>query len=224
MPQLDVKNLTLAYENLTVTKDLSFSVNAGDYLLIVGENGTGKSTLVKAILGLKAVKSGDITFGCDLNQTEIGYLPQRTNEKNDFPATVYDVVVSGAMGADKLFVTKKIKEKAYEKMELLGITELAKRSFGELSGGQRQRTLLARALLATKKLILLDEPTSALDRNTANELYRLIDKINKEENITIIMVSHDTRAFDYATHILEMGDTNIFTTKEAYLRRSRSDA
>lgn len=219
MSQLDIRDVTLAYDSFIVTKDLSFSVNEGEYLCIVGENGSGKSTLIKAILGLKHIKNGTIIFGDGLKQTEIGYLPQHTSDKLDFPATIGEVVISGTISTGKLFPTKEDKYTAKKNMELLGIDNLKNRSFCEVSGGQRQRALLARALCATKKLILLDEPTAALDPDAANELYSLIKRINRERNITVIMVSHDMRSIDYATHVLHMGSTNIFTTRESYLRR-----
>ncbi|MBQ7793769.1 MAG: metal ABC transporter ATP-binding protein [Clostridia bacterium] len=219
MAQIDVKNVTLAYESLTVTENLSFSVNEGEYLCIVGENGSGKSTLVKAILSLKSVKSGEIVFSDGLAANQIGYLPQHSAQKADFPATVYDVVRSGQIGSGRLFISKKDKADIFENMELLGIAELAKRSFAELSGGQKQKVLLARALCATKKLILLDEPTASLDPDAAEELYRLIERINKERRITVIMVTHDMHSVDYATHVLHMGKDNIFTTRDGYVRR-----
>ncbi len=222
MAQLYVKNVTLAYENLVVTENLTFSVNQGDYLCIVGENGSGKSTLAKAILGLKSVKDGSIIYGEGLSSKEIGYLPQRQTGKEDFPATVYDVVCSAKMGK-KLFLTKKDKAEIERNMALLGITRLAKRSFAKLSGGQRQKVLLARALGVSGKMLLLDEPVSALDHDSAEEFYKLIAKINKERKITVIMVSHDLHSVDFATHVLHMGKENIFTTKRGYLRGKEDD-
>ena len=132
---------------------------------------------------------------------------------------MYDVVRSGQIGSGRLFISKKDKADIFENMELLGIAELAKRSFAELSGGQKQKVLLARALCATKKLILLDEPTASLDPDAAEELYRLIERINKERRITVIMVTHDMHSVDYATHVLHMGKDNIFTTRDGYVRR-----
>ncbi len=218
MAQIDVRNVTLAYESLIVTTDLSFSASKGDYLCIIGENGSGKSTLVKAILGLKSVKSGEIIFSDGLSVGEIGYLPQFSMQKSDFPATVYDVVRSGVVG-DRLFVSRKYREEIYKNMELLGIKNLSKRSFSELSGGQKQKVLLARALCATKKLILLDEPTASLDPEAAEELYKLIERINRERQITVVMVSHDMQSVEYATHVLHMGKENVFTTAQGYKRR-----
>ncbi len=215
MALLKVKNVTLAYESLTVTTNLTFSVDEGDFLCVVGENGSGKSTLVKAILGLISAKDGEIAFGDGLTGRQIGYLPQYVQGKDDFPATVYDVVRSGITG---LFLSKKDKVKIAENMELLGIATLKKRSFFKLSGGQKQKVLLARALCATEKLMLLDEPTASLDPDSTEELYRLIKRINEERKITVIMVSHDMHSVDFATHILHMGKTNIFTTSDSYKR------
>lgn len=224
MAQIEVRGLCVAYENRTVIEGLSFSVSAGDYLCVVGENGSGKSTLIKAILGLKQIKSGAIEFGDGLLQTQIGYLPQQTIQTRDFPATVKEVVLSGAVGAGKLFLNRADRERAYNNMRLLGIEQLAKHSFCELSGGQKQRTLLARALCSTKKLILLDEPTAALDPQAAEDLYEIIEKINRENKITVIMVSHDMKCIDYATHVLHMGSSDIFVSREEYLKRSDSGA
>lgn len=223
MAQIKVNNITLAYENLVVTEKLTFSVNEGDYLFIVGENGSGKSTLIKAILGLKQVSGGSIIFGDGLKQTEIGYLPQQTVQRRDFPATAWEVVLSGTVGAGKLFCTKADKARAEQNMELLGISDLKKRSFCELSGGQRQRALLARALCATKKLILLDEPTAALDPEASAELYALIEKINRNHMITVIMVSHDMKCINYATHVLHMGSSDLFLTRNEYILRGGGD-
>lgn len=219
MAQIKVTDITLAYENLIVTKDLSFKVEAGDYLCIVGENGSGKSTLVKAMLGLKQPRNGKIEFGDGLRQTEIGYLPQQTVMRRDFPATVREVVMSGLVREGKLFYSIKDKSKAYDILSLLGIEDLKNRSFCDLSGGQKQRTLLARALCKTEKLILLDEPTAALDSIAAGEFYAVIEKINKQHNITVIMVSHDMRCINYATHVLHIGGNNVFESKEEYLKR-----
>ena len=224
MPQIEVRGLSVAYENRIVIEGLSFSVSEGDYLCVVGENGSGKSTLIKAILGLKQIKSGAIEFGDGLMQTQIGYLPQQTMQTHDFPATVKEVVLSGTVSAGKLFCSRADRERAYRNMELLGIEKLAKHGFCELSGGQKQRTLLARALCSTKKLILLDEPTAALDPQAAAELYAIIEKINRENSITVIMVSHDMKCIDYATHVLHLGKSDLFASREEYLKRGGSGA
>ena len=223
MAQIEVRNIVVAYENRTVINNLSFTVSGGDYLCVVGENGSGKSTLIKTILGLKKIKSGAIEFGDGLRQREIGYLPQQTSGVRDFPATVQEVVLSGSIGAGRLFAGREAKRRAYENMQLLKIDDIAKRKFCELSGGQKQRTLLARALCATKKLILLDEPVAALDPQAAQDLYSVIEEINRVHNITVIMVSHDLKCINYATHVLNMGREDIFASKEEYLKRGGAD-
>ncbi len=218
MSLISCKNICLSYENNIVIENLSFSVEAGDYLCIVGENGSGKSTLVKAALGLKETTSGHLHFGEGLKKGEIGYLPQQTTAQKDFPASVFEVVISGC-SADKkgIFYSKSHKKLAYDNMQKLDILDLEKKCFRELSGGQQQRVLLARALCATKKLILLDEPVTGLDPIVTNELYSIISSINKELGITIVMVSHDLHsAIDNASHILHLKKNGYFfgTVKE----------
>lgn len=224
MAQIKVKNLCVAYENRNVINNLSFDVNAGDYLCVVGENGSGKSTLIKTILGLKDIKSGSIEFGDGLKQRQIGYLPQQTVGLRDFPATAREVVLSGTIGARELFATRRKKAQAAEVMQMLGVNDLARQSFCALSGGQKQRVLLARALCAAKKLILLDEPTAALDPQAAAELYGIVERLNKEHKITVIMVSHDMKCINYATHVLHMGSSDLFATREEYRKGVNTDA
>ena len=180
---IECKNLTAGYEGMPVVKDLSFNVSAGDYLCIVGENGSGKSTLMKTILGLRSPLSGEIIFGDGLKQTEIGYLPQQTAAQKDFPATVREVVLSGCLGRKGLspFYSKADKKLCDDNIELLGITGIAHRSYRNLSGGQQQRVLLARALCATGKLLLLDEPVSGLDPMVTAEMYEIISRLNREQ-------------------------------------------
>ena len=219
MPQLSCQDLTLGYEGKTVISGLSFTVNAGDYLCIVGENGSGKSTLMKTILKLQTPMSGQIVTGDDLSPVEIGYLPQQTVVQKDFPASVREVVRSGCLNRCGLrpFYNKTEKLMAEEIMAKLGITALAKRCYRELSGGQQQRTLLARALCATRKILLLDEPVAGLDPNAAADMYTLIAKLNADK-ITIIMISHDmAAAIKYASHILHIG------TKTALFYGSKAD-
>lgn len=216
---IECKNLTAGYEGMPVVKDLSFNVSAGDYLCIVGENGSGKSTLMKTLLGLRSPLSGEIIFGDGLKQTEIGYLPQQTAAQKDFPATVREVVLSGCLGRKGLspFYSKADKKLCDDNIELLGITHIAHRSYRNLSGGQQQRVLLARALCATRKLLLLDEPVSGLDPMVTAEMYEIISKLNREQGVTIIMVSHDLQgALRYSTKILHMESGAYFfgTTAE----------
>lgn len=226
MALIKTEDLTLSYENMTVIEGLSFEVNGGDYLCIVGENGSGKSTLIKALLSLKRCESGSISFGDGLKQREIGYLPQQTGAQRDFPASVSEVVISGCLNSRgiKPFYSRREKAMAAENMERLGITELKKRSYRELSGGQQQRVLLARALCATKKLLLLDEPVSGLDPMVTAELYSLIEGINKSE-VTVIMVTHDiSAALKYASHILCLrSDDWFFGTTAEFIRSDVSD-
>ncbi|MCL2153018.1 MAG: ATP-binding cassette domain-containing protein [Oscillospiraceae bacterium] len=222
MLQLSCQNLTLGYEGKTVVSDLSFTVDAGDYLCIVGENGSGKSTLIKTILNLKTPMSGQVVTGDDLMPNEIGYLPQQTVAQKDFPASVREVVRSGCLNRCGLrpFYNKQEKQLADDNMEKLGIASLAKHCYRELSGGQQQRTLLARALCATRKILLLDEPAAGLDPKMTAELYSLIGKLN-DDGITIIIISHDICAcVKYASHILHIGAgaALFFGTKAEYLK------
>ncbi len=212
MPLIECKNVSLSYDNRIVLSDLSFSVGTGDYLCIVGDNGSGKSTLIKAILSLKGVNGGKIELGDGLKRTEIGYLPQQRETQKDFPTSVFEVVLSGCLNSRGLrpFYSKAERERAEANMEKLGIADLKKSSYRELSGGQQQRVLLARALCATKKIILLDEPVSGLDPAVTHELYAQIKKIN-EEGITVIMVSHDLEgAVKYSSHILHLHNRPLF--------------
>jgi len=204
MSLIQCHNLTLSYDSRPVLTDLSFAVESGDCLCIVGENGTGKSTLIKALLGLKAPESGTITFGEGLTSTAIGYLPQRSETQKDFPASVWEVVLSGRLNCHGpfAFYNKDDRQAAERQLERLSITDLKKRSFAELSGGQQQRVLLARALCAAKRLILLDEPVAGLDPVAAAELYAIIKKL-KNDGLTVIMVSHDLlSSLRYATKVL----------------------
>ena len=218
MALINTDHLNLSYENMTVIENLTFEVKSGDYLCIVGENGSGKSTLVKALLGLKKPVSGSIEFGDGLLQKEIGYLPQQTNVQRDFPASVAEVVISGCLNSRGLrpFYSARERKLASENIERMELSELKNRSYRELSGGQQQRVLLARALCAAKKLLLLDEPVTGLDPMVTAELYELISGINKS-GATIIMVTHDVAsALKYATHILCLTERDSFfgTTDE----------
>lgn len=224
MALIKCENVSIGYEGQTVVRDLNFQINTGDYLCIVGENGSGKSTLVKSLLGLKGVESGRIVFGDGLKQNEIGYLPQQTDVQKDFPASVYEVVLSGRLNSRGLkpFYTSSDRQQAYEKMEILGFRDLAKQCFRDLSGGQRQRVLLARALCATKKLLLLDEPVTGLDPLVTAEFYQLIRQINRDSGIAVVMVSHDIEsAVEDASHILHLQEKVLFFGTAEDYRRSR---
>ena len=220
MPLIECKNLTLGYEGKTVLEGVDLQVNRGDYLCIVGENGSGKSTLMKALLGLKAASGGSLVYGDGLKKNGIGYLPQQTTIQKDFPASVYEVVLSGCLGKRGLlpFFSAEQKRLAKENMKKLGISDIAEKCYRELSGGQQQRVLLARALCASSDLLLLDEPVSGLDPVVTNELYALISDLNRE-GLTVIMISHDiAAAVADATHILHLSHTALFFgTTEKYL-------
>ncbi len=219
MALLTVQNLSLGYDSRIIVENLNFAVSAGDYLCIVGENGSGKSTLMRTLLHLQEPVSGQILMADGLKKNEIGYLPQQTFVQKDFPASVREIVLSGCQGRSghRPFYSREEKQLAVENMEKMGITQLSRRCYRELSGGQQQRVLLARALCATRKVLLLDEPVSGLDPKVTAEMYGLIEQLNKE-GITIIMISHDiSAAVRYASHILHIGSSLFFGTKEAYL-------
>ncbi len=219
MAYLTCQELTLGYEGRELVHRLSFSVSAGEYLCIVGENGSGKSTLMRTLLGLQPPAAGKILRGDGLAPNEIGYLPQQTPVQRDFPASVWEIVLSGCQGRSRgFFYGAGEKALARENIKKLGITALTNRCYRELSGGQQQRVLLARALCATQKLLLLDEPAAGLDPKVTEELYRLIETLNRESGIAVIMVSHDIgAALRYATHILHIGDVVFYGTKQDYL-------
>jgi len=218
--QIICREAELGYENTTVASGIDFTVCEGDYLCILGENGSGKSTLIKTILGLKPVSSGSIEWK-GLSPKEIGYLPQQTLVQRDFPASVSEIVLSGCLSKAGMrpFYGSELRQLARDNMERLGIADLSKRCYRELSGGQQQRVLLARALCATSRVLLLDEPVTGLDPKAQNDLYELIMELNKS-GITVIMVSHDVNAaVRYASHILHIGSRRqlFFGTKEDYL-------
>ena len=220
MALITCENLTLGYDGKEILHGLSFTVDQGEYLCIVGENGSGKSTLMRTILGLQSPLSGSVRTGDGLRPNEIGYLPQRTVVQKDFPASVWEIVLSGCQSKCGMrpFYRKEDKAMARKMLEKLGLTELKKRCYRELSGGQQQRVLLARALCATGSVLLLDEPVSGLDPMVTAELYRIIQDLNREDGITIIMISHDiAAAIKYASHILHIGPTIYYGTKENYV-------
>lgn len=225
MALLSCKDLTLGYEGQRVIEKINFELMGGEYLCIIGENGAGKSTLVKGLLKLKKPMEGTITLGDGLKHKEIGYLPQQTNIQKDFPASVYEVVISGRLNKMGIrpFFNKEDRDDALEKLKLMGISELRDACYHDLSGGQQQRVLLARAMCATEKMILLDEPVSGLDPVVTAELYELIASINKM-GITVIMVSHDMEAtMKYASHILYISKEDVFFgTKENFVNAKES--
>ena len=223
MAQLTCQNLRVGYDGKSVLQDLSFEVFAGDYLCIVGENGSGKSTLMKTILGLQPPISGRILTGDGLRKNEIGYLPQQTVVQKDFPASVREIVLSGCQGrcGSRPFYNKEEKQLAEENIRKMQIDKLSKRCYRELSGGQQQRVLLARALCATQKMLLLDEPVSGLDPKVTAEMYRLIDELNHRDGITIIMISHDIAAAVKYRFLRNKGRVSPKPARAAICRRER---
>ena len=219
MPLIQCENLTMSYENRNAVENVSFSIEPGDYLCIVGENGSGKSTLLKGLLGLMRPKNGKILFGDGLTQTSIGYLPQQTVVQRDFPASVQEVVISGCLHQKGFgpFYKPSQRTAANAAMEKLNITSLRKKSYRALSGGQQQRVLLARALCATDKLLLLDEPVTGLDPVVTSDLYALLKQLN-QEGVSIVMVSHDINcSIHNARKILHMNTGVLFFgSVEAY--------
>lgn len=219
MALITFEGVGLSYGGDNVAHDVSFSVNAGEFWGIVGENGSGKSTLMKALLGLIPCASGRIVMGEGLKPNEIGYLPQQSMIQRDFPASVEEVVLSGTIGYRGLkpFYGRRERALAEKNMDMLGLLPFRKHSYQELSGGQQQRVLLARALCATKKCLVLDEPTTGLDPVVTAEFYRLLHTIN-ESGMTIIMVSHDVEeAVRSCSMILHLSCHPLFIgTAQAY--------
>ena len=223
MSAVSVSDVTLSYDNLTVAEHVSFDVEFGDYVCIVGENGTGKSTLLKTIVGIHQPKSGHILFDCDIRNGDIGYLPQQTVFRDDFPASVGEIVLSGCLGllGKRPFFGAEERRIADKNMDLLGISDLKKTSFRELSGGQRQRVLLAKALCCARKILVLDEPVTGLDPLVTADMYSILRLINGE-GVTIIMVSHEIgEAVKQASKILHLKHGVEFYGKtEDYLKSS----
>lgn len=224
MSLLQCENLSFSYDGREVLSGVNFCVEPGSYLCIVGENGTGKSTLMKGLLHLKKPSCGQIVTGDGLRAEEIGYLPQQSLVQKDFPASVGEVVLSGTLNGlgSHIFYRRQERQSAEEKMKLLGILPLKNSCYRELSGGQQQRVLLARALCSTRKLLLLDEPITGLDPVMAQDFYAMIREINRREHITIIMVSHDIRgAINDASHVLHLGQTQLFFGSTEDYRKSQ---
>lgn len=222
MSLLTCRDLSFGYDGRVVLSGVNFTVEEGDYLCVVGENGSGKSTLIKGLLRLKTPQSGRIESGDGLSANEIGYLPQQNESQRDFPAGVWEVVLSGRLNrlGARPFYTRADRAEARRSMERLGVLALKNRCFSELSGGQQQRVLLARALCATRKLLLLDEPVAGLDPLVTADLYQLIARLNREEGLTVIMVSHDVQAAQYATKVLHLGQTQLFFGDVSAYRQS----
>ena len=212
-PLIKCEHVDFGYENHDAVIDVTMEVNPGDYLCIVGENGSGKSTLMKGLLGLLKPTSGTLTVSEELKKTGIGYLPQQTAAQKDFPATVYEVVLSGCLSrrGNKPFYSRAEKELVATNMNRLGISYLKKHCYRELSGGQQQRVLIARALCATDKLLILDEPITGLDPAASQEFYQLVHHLNKDEGVSILMVSHDIgNVVSQANKILHLKQNVLF--------------
>lgn len=209
---LTCRDVSLGYEGKALLEHLSFSVHEGDYLCIVGENGSGKSTLLKTLLGLTPPLGG--TIHCPVRAAgALGYLPQQTAAQKDFPATVEEVVRSGFLNRRKhrFFYTAEEKSAAVQNMGKLGVLELQKRCYRELSGGQQQRVLLARALCAADRLLILDEPVTGLDPASAQELYKTLRYLNEKERMAIVMVTHDLESALREAHtVLHIGQRGYF--------------
>jgi len=221
MPQIECHDLSLGYGSKVVISGLNFEVNKGDYLCIVGENGSGKTTLMKTILGLQAPLGGVIKFGENLTAKDVGYLPQQTDFQKDFPASVWEVVLSGCQGRCGLrpFYNKKEKLTARGAIQKMKIEEISSRCYRELSGGQQQRVLLARALCAAEKIIFLDEPVSGLDPQASEDMYKLISELN-QAGTTIIMISHDVdAALKSSNSILKISRPLFYGTTEDYKKQ-----
>ncbi len=215
MAILTAKELAVGYERQPVLKDINFQIEEGDYFCIVGENGSGKTTLMKTILGLLPPVEGSIEVGQGLMKNQIGYLPQQSDVQRDFPATVYEIVLSGCQNSLKgFFYSKAQKKMALENIERMGISHLKNKCYRQLSGGQQQRVLLARALCATTKVLLLDEPVAGLDPNVTKEMYELIGQLNSQ-GLTVIMISHDLENVKkYATAIFDVNKLDVIKTSD----------
>ena len=220
MAMIECSHLTMGYGSQIAVEDLSFSVEEGDYLCIVGENGSGKSTLMKGLLGLLKPTGGVLTIADELKRSGIGYLPQQTPAQKDFPATVQEVVLSGCLGkrGNRPFYSAAERKIAQINMEKLGITDLKKSCYRDLSGGQKQRTLIARALCATDKLLILDEPITGLDPASTQDFYAVIRHLNRDEKVAVLMVSHDIgNIVTQANKILQLKQTvQFYGTVEEY--------
>ena len=222
MAQIVCKDVSLGYDGTAVCEHVNFSIEKGDYLCIVGDNGSGKSTLMRALLRLKSVDGGEISLGDGVVQSDIGYLPQHSDAQKDFPASVWEIVMSGCVGRRgfRFFMNRANKAIAERNMRCMRITDLKNKPFGALSGGQQQRVMLARALCATDKVLLLDEPTSALDPTASRDMYSAIRHLNEDHGTTIIMITHDLDAVArYATKVLRMSDEPTFyESRESFCR------
>lgn len=222
---IEAKNLTVGYRKQVVATNINFTINEGDILCIIGENGAGKSTLIKTILNVIKPLEGELNYDLSLKDKRFGYLPQMSESQNDFPATVNEIVLSGRINSKKfkLFFNKEDKQIALRNMELLQIADLKDKSFSSLSGGQRQRVLIARAMCATEKILFLDEPLNGLDPKIAKDFYNIVTDLHKN-GVTIVMISHEvSESLHLASHVLLMGEKNIFMAKEKFIKSKYMD-
>jgi zinc transport system ATP-binding protein len=224
MNLIELDNVTLGYDKHIVLKDISMSIDDGDFICVVGPNGAGKSTLIKGVLGLIKPIKGKVKYN-NLKQKYIGYMPQETKVDQNFPASVNEIVLSGTLNTSGLFYSKKEKDMVDDNLKLLGIYNLKNKHFADLSGGQRQKVLLARSLCATTKLLILDEPSNNLDSKSKKELYETIKELNEKHNITIIMITHDLDHDNLiGNKILSLREDDIFFgSTEDFVRRVHHD-
>ena len=207
------RDVSLGYEGQTVLSHLNLTIRDGDYLCIVGDNGSGKSTLLRGLLGLLAPQSGEILRAPELERGAVGYLPQQTRAQRDFPATVLEVALSGCLNqkGSRFFYTRAQKSQALMNLGKLGVLEWKDKSYRELSGWQQQRVLLARALCAAGRLLILDEPITGLDPAAAQDLYKTLSYLNTKEGMAIVMVTHDLGpALRSARSVLHIGQRGTF--------------
>lgn len=215
---LSVENLTLSFEGRAVINSLSFDVKKGDYLCIIGENGSGKSSLLRALLGMIKPTGGKIKFN-RVARNQIGVLPQLSQVDSDFPSTVSEVVLAGCLGRSQkgIFLAKDSKEIARASMEKLGVSDIADRPYRVLSGGQKQRVMLARAISAAEKMLFLDEPVTGLDRIFTTDVYSLIEDLNRNGMTVITVTSDIPSALKYSNKILRLNkDSYLFLDTEEY--------
>ena len=225
MSLIELKNLSLGYDKDVILKNINLSIEDDDFICIVGPNGSGKSTLVKGILGLIKPLKGKVIYN-GLKQNYIGYMPQETKVDSNFPASVFEIVLSGTLNQYKnMFYSKEQKEITLNNLKILGIERLKDKSFCDLSGGQRQKVLLARSLCATSKLLIINEPSNNLDSKSKDDLYKTIIDLNKNHNITIIMITHDLDHDNLiGNKILSLREDDVFFgTVDEFVRRVHND-
>lgn len=223
MKLITCKKLKVGYDNKAVLKNINLTIEAGDFIGIFGANGSGKSTLIKTLVKLLPPLGGKIKYDESIKHSAIGYLPQEIKAQPDFPATAYEVVISGCVNRLGLraFYNKEERDLALRYMRILNIEKLKNKSFRELSGGEKQKVLLARALTSCEKVLFLDEPFNALDEKTREQLYHTLSEINKQYGVSIIMISHDNEStIKYVNRVIEIDETIKFDgLTQEYLKR-----